>query len=293
MLDKVPVGVQEAITELISHRAPACITNFTPISGGCINHGGKIASTTGDYFLKWNLNEKMQGMFEAEARGLVLLRATRAIDIPEVIGYGTAGTYQYLLLAFVNQLPGRGDFWTLLGQQLASLHRVKGPIGLDHNNFIGSLRQYNDPHDNWIDFFVHERLERQLKIAIDNHNAPSHWTSRFDLVIRNIRSILPDEQTSLLHGDLWLGNLLPNEMGAPCLIDPAVYYGHREVDLAMTRLFDTFDEGFYQAYQEAYPLLPGFEKRFDIYNLYPLLVHVNLFGSAYIPSVDRVLNAFS
>lgn len=289
----VPIAIAEAVTAIVSREAPAAITGFTPAHGGCINHGGKLHTTAGNYFLKWNQAAALKGMFERESRGLSLLRATRAIHVPEVIATDEADGYQFLLLENVDQQPPRKDYWTLMAHQLAALHRVHGAeYGLDHDNFIGSLPQSNAQQSSWRKFFVQQRLMPLVSKAISQKSAPIEWSEKFQRLYIKLDSLLPEESPSLVHGDLWQGNVLTNSLGAPCLIDPAVYYGHREVDLAMTRLFGAFDDVFYEAYRDAYPLLPGYEERFEIYNLYPLLVHLLLFGSSYVTPIEATLRAF-
>lgn len=157
----------------------------------------------------------------------------------------------------------------------------------------GGRLQTNTPHPSWREFFVTQRLTPLVKQAIQTRKAPLTWHQQFEQLFKKLEALLPEETASLLHGDLWQGNVLINSVGAPCLIDPAVYFGHREADIAMTRLFVEFDPLFYKAYQEAYPLIPGFGKRFQIYNLYPLLVHLHLFGSSYVAPIQSTLNAFA
>lgn len=178
-------------------------------------------------------------------------------------------------------------------QQLAALHKTHAPFnGLDHDNFIGSLPQPNHQNNSWPHFFEDMRLRPLLKQAIDQGLAPIEWAAQFDKLFAKLSSLLPNDKPSLLHGDLWSGNVISNLLGAPCLIDPAVYYGHREMDIAMTRLFGEFDAAFYHAYQETYPMLPGFEERMNIYNLYPLLAHLHLFGTTYVTPIQSTLNSF-
>ncbi|MGC3948306.1 MAG: fructosamine kinase family protein [Chryseolinea sp.] len=291
MMHPIPIALAEAITTIISRAAPGAITGFTAAHGGCINHGGTVHTTNGDYFLKWNETSRLRGMFESEAHGLQLLRTTRAIHVPEVIATGHAGKYQYLMLENVEAENRRSDYWKVLGHQLAKLHRThQSQYGLDHNNYIGSLPQSNEPLSSWREFFVSRRLRPLLEIAIQKKMAPSTWRDNFELLFKRFDSLLPEEAASLVHGDLWQGNVIVNSLGAPCLIDPAVYYGHREVDLAMTKLFGDFDRSFYDAYHEEYPLLPGYRERFEIYNLYPLLVHLLLFGATYVGPIQSELD---
>ena len=290
----VPITIAEAVTVVISREAPAVITAFSPIAGGCINHGGLLSTTAGAYFLKWNHSDAFKGMFEAESKGLSTLRATHAIHVPEVVATEDLGEYQYLLIEYVRHDALRKDYWALLGQQLATLHRSTSPtFGLDHDNFIGSLPQSNLPTSSWCDFFVQQRLTPLLERAINRQLAPASWRLQFESLYKKLGDFLPEEPPSLLHGDLWQGNVIGNALGAPCLIDPAIYYGHREVDLAMTKLFGEFEDAFYASYEENFPLLPGAEKRFEIYNLYPLLVHLNLFGTSYVTPIQSTLNAFA
>jgi fructosamine-3-kinase len=289
----IPIAISDAVTATISRRAPAAITGFTAAHGGCINRGGRLHTTAGDFFLKWNTTASLERMFEVEARGLNLLRATQAIHVPEVVTTGQLSEYQFILLEYVPQQAPRNDYWALLGRQLAALHASRGAAyGLDHDNYIGSLPQRNSPTQSWRLFFAEKRLAPLLDQVSNLGIAPVYWRKAFENLYRNFDSLLPEEGPSLIHGDLWQGNVLVNGFGAPCLIDPAVYFGHREVDLAMTRLFGEFDESFYNAYQEAWPLQKGFEERFAIYNLYPLLVHLKLFGSSYIVPIQSTLDAF-
>lgn len=293
METSIPSVIVNAVSYVVSRQAPAAITAFTPSHGGCINNGGHLHTTAGDFFLKWNKSAALKGMFEAESKGLILLRSTHAIHIPEVIATEDLGEYQYLLIEYVEQQPGRNDYWQLLGEQLAALHRIHGPyFGLDHDNYIGSLFQSNRQQQSWSEFFISQRLEPLLIKAINTGKAPLKWQQQFAQLFNKLESMLPQEPSSLLHGDLWQGNVITNTLGAPCLIDPAVYYGHREVDIAMTKLFGEFDTRFYEAYQETYPLSQGSEQRFELYNLYPLLVHLLLFGTTYATPIQSTLNRF-
>jgi fructosamine-3-kinase len=165
-------------------------------------------------------------------------------------------------------------------------------FGLDHENYIGSLTQINSVKSDWLDFYINERLGYQLKMAVDHGKLGSGTVQDFEQFYVFLESFLPSEAPSLLHGDLWGGNLMIGSAGEPVIFDPAVYYGNREVDLAMTRLFGGFSSRFYETYNEEFPLLPGYEDRIDVYQLYPLLVHVNLFGGGYISQVKSILNQF-
>jgi fructosamine-3-kinase len=232
-------------------------------------------------------------MFEAESKGLSLLRQANCFRIPEFITYGEEGKYQFLLLEFITSTSKRKDYWRVFGQNLAKLHlHTNTQFGLDHDNYIGSLQQNNKPQTNGVDFFIAQRLNIQLKVAIENKLIERTVQVQFENLFQKLPSLLPEEKPSLIHGDLWSGNVMVDDRGDPCLIDPAVCYNNREADLAMTTLFGGFDLRYIAAYEEVYPLAPGFEKRLDLYNLYPLLVHLNLFGRSYAHKVVSIVTQF-
>lgn len=286
-------AIPDVILEQLRIILPSNLKKFEFCSGGCINQGGKLSTDREDFFIKWNDHKKYPHMFEAEAKGLSTLREPQCIDVPQVIATGQAGDFQYIVMQFIEDNGKATDFWTKLGEQLASLHRNYSPaFGLDHDNFIGSLQQINTPRENWIDFFIHNRLEVQLKLATDQGHVGREVTNNFQLLYKKFPEILPVERPALLHGDLWSGNLITNAQGAPCLIDPAVYYGNREAEIAFTMLFGGFAPAFYQSYEDNYPFFPGFSARSNVYNLYPLLVHFNLFGGGYLSQVVSILRHF-
>jgi fructosamine-3-kinase len=165
-------------------------------------------------------------------------------------------------------------------------------FGLDSDNYIASLHQKNHQTDNWADFFIEQRLEPMLGMAYFDKLIPLDFLKKFQTIYTKMNSLFPKEKPALLHGDLWSGNVICDQNGKPCLIDPAIYYGHREMDLAFSRLFGGFDSRFYEAYESILPLEPDFESRIGIYNLYPLLVHLNLFGTAYLPGIEKIIKRF-
>lgn len=285
-MSSVPNALQQLITEKLSWSIKA----FYPASGGCINPGGELVTAKGSYFLKWNDRQRYPKMFEKESKGLTLLKSANCINVPKVIHVGEAANLQFIIMSFVKSGRRAKNYWTLLGEQLATLHRnTHTHFGLDHDNYIGALIQRNALTENWIDFFVQHRLEAQLSLAERSGKITSDIRKRFDALYQRLPGLLPQEMPALLHGDLWSGNVMVNEMGEPTLIDPAVYYGHREAELAFTQLFGGFEEEFYLAYRNAFPLIPGFNSRTNLYNLYPLLVHVNLFGGAYLQQIVNIL----
>ncbi len=269
------------------------ILNFRPVYGGDINTSFKLETSTGDFFIKLNDANLYPHMFEKEARGLNTLREAGALYVPEVILTGQVEDTAYLVLEYVEN-NGRKDasFWRNFGYGLAELHRhTHTYFGFDEDNYIGSLIQINKPDTSWVNFFIKNRLKYQIQISINKGYFSQDTLDKFEELYELLPHLIPDELPNLLHGDLWAGNFLANKNHGAVLIDPAVYYGSREMDLAMTQLFGGFEDEFYAAYHEAYPLQNGWQKRIKIYQLYPLLVHVNLFGGSYTGSVKRTLNA--
>jgi fructosamine-3-kinase len=263
------------------------------VGGGCINEANKLKTTAGIYFIKFNSATEFPEMFEKEAIGLKLLADTKTITIPEVTGFGESDKYAFLLLRYIESGTAGHKFWNEFGTKLADLHRNTSEyFGLEHDNYIGSLVQSNVQHPDFIGFFISQRIEPQLKEA-RNKGAFSQSDIRyFDSLFKSLHNIIPPEKPALIHGDLWSGNFMVTPDGYPCLIDPAVYYGHREADIAMTQLFGGFQPEFYHAYNLAWPMENGWQKRMDIFNLYPLLVHVNLFGGGYAGQVLRIIRQF-
>ena len=291
----LPENLSEAVSAMVARFAgyDAGISGVSPVGGGSINSACKLECPAGKFFLKYNDADSYPAMFEKEAAGLRLLGNTGAIRVPGIIGHGQAGKHAFLLLEYVDTSQAAKDYGEDFGRKLAALHRnTASHFGLDHDNYIGSLRQQNSRHARWTDFFREERLKVQLNLAARKGLMPAGMQKSFDRLFGKLDDIFPEEPPSLLHGDLWSGNYMPAEDGHVYIIDPAVYYGSREMDLAMTRLFGMAGKGFYEAYHEACPLQPGWRERIAICNLYPLMVHVNLFGAGYLGSVEGVLRAF-
>lgn len=279
---------ESALFQTLGETHQVISTHF--VSGGCINNTVKLETDKGVYFIKWNENAD-EDLFEKEEKGLKLLKSSNTLSTPKVLGRGRADMKNFLLQEFIQRNAPVSNFWETFGEGLANLHKhTCENFGLDHDNHIGRLAQKNEFKDNWVDFFIENRLEIQLGLAIYNGHIDTSFAKKFRRIYAQLPGILPDEPASLLHGDLWSGNFMVGTGGKPFIYDPAVYYGNREIELSFTRLFGGFDRVFYQAYHEAYPLEAGFEDRIDIYNLYPLLVHVNLFGTSYLSGVERTVN---
>ncbi|GAB3932860.1 fructosamine kinase family protein [Larkinella terrae] len=262
------------------------------LMGGNVSTAAQVFSSEGLFFVKWNPDESID-MFEWEARGLDLLRSTEAVYIPEVIGYGKYRDKTYLVLEYIDPVVAKPTYWESFGQSLALLHsHTQSKYGLSFDNYIGSLPQSNTLTDNGITFYIEQRLQPLAGMAYYKGLISKTLYDKFQKLYLRLPDLLPVERPALLHGDLWSGNVMVNEQGDATLIDPAVYYGLREAELAFTTLFGGFDERFYDAYDEAFPMEDGFQERVPIYNLYPLLVHLNLFGTGYLSGIERVLNRF-
>jgi len=265
------------------------------LSGGSIHQVLRVDTSLGFIFVKWNLASQAE-IFRVEAQGLECLRAANCLRIPEVLAQIQTAKHAALVLEFITpgSSAGADSFWLNLGQGLAAQHRHSTSLfGLDHDNYIGSLPQSNTQHADWIAFFVAERLEPMLKLARHKALLGTEDSQSFDRLMHRLDQLLPQEPPALLHGDLWSGNLMTGIQGQPWLVDPAVYYGHREAELAFTRLFGGFAEQFYRAYQQTWPLQDGWQQRVRLFNLYPLLVHLNIFGSSYLSEIQETLKRFS
>jgi fructosamine-3-kinase len=267
---------------------PFEIEKSHPVSGGCINQGYAVSGNGLIYFVKIN-QANQEAMFAAEALGLKQIHATKTIRVPEPICWGIADKSSYLVLEWLEFGGGDSQSWEKMGQNLAHLHQVSlsDRFGWHCNNTIGSTPQINTISNNWADFFAHQRIGYQLRLAKERGgNFPDE-----DQVIPAISEMLSQHQPhpSLVHGDLWSGNAAITVDGEPVILDPATYWGDREVDLAMTELFGGFPAAFYRGYNDVFPLNAGYQKRKTLYNLYHILNHFNLFGGGYASQANRML----
>jgi protein-ribulosamine 3-kinase len=287
MNDVLGTEIGKAVGETI------VIHEVVPITGGSINTALKLKTSHGYYFAKYNNHDKYKGMFELEARNLEILRNTRTTRIPNTLCWFNYEDLDFLVLENIDSGSPHYEFWSDLGFGLAHLHKNKADyFGLDYNNFVGSLPQNNEKTNNWCDFFINKRLEPMLKMAVDSGKADVFLIEKFESLYKKLPDIFPPESACLLHGDLWSGNIMSNVDGDPVIFDPAVYYGHREMDIAMSKLFGGFEVEFYDSYNDVFPLEQHWEQRVQICNLYPLLIHVNLFMGAYIQSIKNIVNRY-
>lgn len=260
------------------------------LHGGDINKIYDLKTSVGNRIIKINQGKNAPDMFEKESKGLNLLRETKSFKIPEVIDYGEIGNSGYLILEKIEIGKKPIDFWETFAEDLAKLHQNSNPrFGLNHDNYIGSLPQYNqNTATNSAKFFINNRLEPQFQLADKNGFSFKEKEKLFKYIETNF----PNEKPALIHGDLWNGNYLVDTTGIPVLIDPAVAYASREMDLAMMKLFGGFPRQFFEMYNEFFPLEKGWEERIEIWQLYYLLVHLNLFGSGYLPQVKQIIDKY-
>lgn len=270
------------------------ITNAEPVSGGDISKALCIHTSTERFFCKINQSSVALKMFQTEKLGLDEINQTNTIKSPKVLSYGQHEAISYLLMEFIETRNPTSKEMEGFGHQLGKLHSypIGDFFGWKQDNFIGSLPQTNKNHSDWSLFYIHERLLPQLNLAREKGFLNSSEIPSKERLLKVCKQLMPEVIPALLHGDLWSGNYLISTLGIPYLIDPAVYFGHHEVDIAMTRLFGGFSSQFYQAYNEYIPKESCHEERNDIYQLYYLLVHLNLFGKSYYASVKQLLKTY-
>ncbi|HHS95000.1 MAG TPA: hypothetical protein ENJ45_00295, partial [Phaeodactylibacter sp.] len=291
--------LSDTILKSIEGKTKISISHSHSISGGDISDAFLLQTDKGQFFLKLNDSPLAYDLFQKETMGLALLSAH--INTPKVISYGkieqATGTNSsaFLLLEYIKSGYRNAAFWQNLGRGLATLHQVTAAqFGLDHNNYIGRLPQSNNPDNyrdatDWSTFYRKKRLQPQVKMAYDRQLLPAPLLPCFDKLYHQLPELCPIEKPTLIHGDLWSGNFMVSQYQKAYFIDPSVCYAHREMDLAMALLFGGFDERFYSSYEEALPVEPNFSERVSIYQLYYLLVHLNLFGKSYLGSVERIV----
>jgi len=284
------MALPSAISEAIAAATGAAFQPRTQraISGGCINQSYLLADDKRSFFVKLN-DAKRLPMFEDEAAGLQEIIASNTVRAPRPLCDGVAGDQAYLVMEYLD-LCAHGDA-AALGEQLAQMHRAPQPyFGGPRDNTLGSTPQPNTQTVTWVSFWRDKRLGYQLRLAAQN-GYTGQLQTQGEKLLAGLDQFFTDyqPQASLLHGDLWCGNAAFANSGEPVVFDPAVYYGDREADLAMTELFGGFSASFYAAYRESWPLDPGYGTRKTLYNLYHILNHANLFGGGYIGQAEAML----
>ena len=272
------------------------IITASAVSGGDINDAFRIVTEDNSYFVKLNDVHFASDMFEKEVKGLQLIDQSKTIPVPQIIGTNNNNGHaspSFLILEWIESGQPSSNFWKNFGYQLAKMHQQTAPtFGLDHSNYIGSLIQQNHSAANATSFFIQQRLLPQIELANSNNKIDTKTINAFEKLFTKLPAILPDEKPALIHGDLWNGNFMVGQNGEVVLVDPSVSFGLREMDLAMTKLFGGFNAQFYDSYENEFPTASGLENRIPIYQLYYLMVHVNLFGGGYLGSVLKILGRY-
>jgi protein-ribulosamine 3-kinase len=279
------------LREIFQSEFHEIITAQHPVGGGCINQCILIETESGlRYFVKKNSNTYNQ-MFRKEATGLEELAKQGYLRVPKVHRCIESHDSQILVLEYLVSARKRPDFWSEFGRGFARMHRdhCAERFGYKEDNFIGSSIQKNTWKNSWIDFFIEERLNVQMDLLGARGLLDSTLQTQLRKLIGKLADFIEPGVPSLLHGDLWSGNFMVGPEGEAVILDPAIYYGHREADLAMTELFGGFHQEFYHAYQEEWPLEPGWEDRIPLYKLYHMLNHMTIFGAGYYGSVMSLL----
>ncbi len=271
---------------------PLASAKISPVGGGCINSAYRLQTDAIDWFIKTN-RASLASMFAAEAQGLQEMAALDAITVPAVIACGQSDESAYLVLEYIPLHSLDRKAARLMGEQLAELHRPpQDYFGWCMDNTIGSTPQHNQRQHDWVEFWRHQRLLKQLEFAANN-GYRGKLQQRGELLAERLPAFFSDYQPfpSLLHGDLWGGNASATGQGQPVIYDPACYYGDREADIAMTELFGGFGPDFHAAYQQALPLDAGYQTRKTLYNLYHILNHLNLFGGGYLHQAESMIES--
>jgi fructosamine-3-kinase len=281
--------IPNAVAAWLQDHGFGVVVNQQPVAGGCINNGERLKTKSRQtFFLKTNTSAP-EDMFAREAEGLTELRKANGPRFPEPFLWAE----EFLLMEDLDPAPRAGNYWEKLGRQLAHLHqKTNAQFGFAHNNYLGSTPQPNKWMADGHEFFAEWRLGFQARLARDNGGLAAGEAAEVERLAARLPELVPHQPASLIHGDLWGGNAISDAAGQPALIDPAAHYGWAEAELGMTMLFGGFAEEFYRAYEEDHPLEKGWRTRLDIYNLYHLLNHLNLFGSGYHEQVIGVLRKY-
>jgi len=288
-------SLQSGIQQKLQTLYPALHQEVTyaSVGGGSINQTYQLTFGGHQLFCKINSATKFPHLFQKESEGLNAIKKHGMIKVPNVIDCFEVEGCQVLLLEWIEPGERTECFWKKFGEQVAALHQVSNNyFGWKEDNYMGSIPQSNRPSTNWINFFIQQRLQPLLIKSADRKLLSSRHQQQFERLYLRLPNIFDSQQKpSLLHGDLWSGNFMCNN-AEPVLIDPAVYYGHPSVDLGMTTLFGGFRSPFYEAYHYHFALPANCEEQWEVCNLYPLLIHLLLFGNSYLAQIERTLHRF-
>jgi len=280
------------LKEIIENELSESIIKIAPLSGGDINEVFKITTQNNTYVLKINSLSIHPKMFVKEKLGLQSISLTGA-KTPDLIKIFSNSQNQFLILEYIEEESTTKSFWKNFATSLVKIHKTSNKrFGLEYDNYIGSLSQNNAQKRTWEQFFIENRINPLVKQAFDKNLLNINYLSSFESLFKKLNEILPTEPPSLVHGDLWSGNLLKGKGQTPVFIDPAIYYGNREMDIAMTQMFGGFDKDYINYYNDWFPLESGWQQRIEIHNLYPNLVHLILFGSSYLRGIEKVIKKF-
>lgn len=283
--------LQQRFTGFFS--SPIFIHQYKAVYGGDINRCFVLETSEGNFFIKVNASIFGLDMFEKEARGLMLLADAGAVKVPRPLFDGKFNQQIFLVTEYIQPGQAAKDFWKDFGENLSELHRnSEDRFGLSYNNYIGKLIQPNDQRKSWAEFYATERILPLTHKAHEKGMLEPKHLNVAEHICNNLHNIFPEERPALLHGDLWNGNFITGADGHAAIFDPAVYFGNREMDLAMSLLFGGFDPSFYEAYEHHFPLQAGWRGRLALCQLYPLLVHLLLFGGSYRERVVETLGQY-
>ena len=269
------------------------IQKQTQVFGGDINNTFHLQTNLGSFLLKLN-NGSLKDMFQKEFQGLQLLHQTNTIHVPQPILSGSFENDIFLVTEYIQKGNAPINFWQTFAQNLAALHRFSNnQFGLSTNNYIGSLHQQNNFCNTWSEFYGSQRIMPLMQLAFNQNKCSKEDLMLAEKLCKHLYNLFPEEKPALIHGDLWSGNFMCNENGNPVIYDPAIYYGNREMDIAMSLLFGGFDKSFYEYYNEVFPLQSNWKERVRLCQLYPLLVHLILFGGSYYYRVIDILKTYT
>lgn len=305
-MNELPISVGQSTESWLQANGFKHIIESRLIGGNARNHCYLLTNSQNNKLVAKLSASANEDLFEKEAYGLNLLASANAIRIPKVLHVSE----QCLLMEYIQESQQSHNYWANLAVQLAKLHQVgqhfssagletmpssgsNTQFGLDHNNYCGDNIQINGWHSDGYEFFADQRLLFQARMAFDNGYLESPWVIHIESICERLTELIPNQPPSLIHGDLWPGNILVDDSGQPALIDPAAHYGWREADIAMTLLFGGLPHDFYQAYDEAWPMEPRWRSRVPLYNLYHLLNHLNIFGVSYLEQVQATIGRYA